>query len=75
MKVTEIIYVHSKIMIIDDRATICGSVNINDRSLLEDRDSEICVIITDVETKLVRFNGQSVRVGRFCSSWRKKIFS
>ena len=32
-------------MIIDDRVAIMGSANINDRSLLGKRDSEICVTI------------------------------
>jgi phosphatidylserine/phosphatidylglycerophosphate/cardiolipin synthase-like enzyme len=32
--VTEQIYVHSKVMIIDDRVCIIGSANINDRSKL-----------------------------------------
>ena len=41
---TEIIYVHSKLMIVDDEVVLCGSANINDRSLLGDRDSEIAVI-------------------------------
>ena len=36
---TEIIYVHSKLMIVDDRHMIIGSANINDRSLLGNRDS------------------------------------
>ncbi len=31
--ITEIIYVHSKLMIVDDKRAICGSANINDRSL------------------------------------------
>jgi phospholipase D1/2 len=31
-------------MIVDDIATIIGSANINDRSLLGDRDSEIAVV-------------------------------
>jgi len=31
--VTELIYVHSKLMIVDDRKCIVGSANINDRSL------------------------------------------
>jgi phospholipase D1/2 len=39
--VTELIYVHSKLMIVDDRACIIGSANINDRSLLGNRDSEV----------------------------------
>lgn len=37
--VTEILYIHSKLMIIDDEKMIIGSANINDRSLLGDRDS------------------------------------
>ena len=32
--VTELIYVHSKLMIVDDRKCIIGSANINDRSLI-----------------------------------------
>jgi phospholipase D1/2 len=40
---TEIVYVHSKLMIVDDDVAIMGSANINDRSLLGDRDSEIAV--------------------------------
>jgi phospholipase D1/2 len=43
--VTELIYVHSKLMIIDDKTVICGSANINDRSMVAIRDSEIAVII------------------------------
>lgn len=43
--ITELIYVHSKIMIVDDKILICGSANINDRSLIGKRDSEIAVII------------------------------
>ena len=32
---------HSKLMIIDDRLAVIGSSNINDRSLLGSRDSEV----------------------------------
>lgn len=42
--VTEIIYVHSKLMIVDDKYVIMGSANINDRSMLGKRDSEIAVL-------------------------------
>lgn len=34
---------HSKIMIIDDCMTLIGSANINDRSLLGSRDSEVLI--------------------------------
>jgi phospholipase D1/2 len=37
--VTELIYVHSKLMIVDDSKLLIGSANINDRSLLGSRDS------------------------------------
>jgi phosphatidylserine/phosphatidylglycerophosphate/cardiolipin synthase-like enzyme len=36
------IYVHSKLMIVDDRYVIFGSANLNERSLAGDRDLEIC---------------------------------
>ena len=39
--VTELVYIHSKLLICDDRIVICGSANINDRSLLGTRDSEV----------------------------------
>jgi phospholipase D1/2 len=37
------IYVHSKLMIVDDRYVILGSANLNERSLHGGRDSEICL--------------------------------
>lgn len=42
--VTEIIYIHSKLMIVDDDKVIIGSANINDRSMQGSRDSELAVI-------------------------------
>ncbi|AKJ41907.1 phospholipase D-like domain-containing protein [Pragia fontium] len=47
--VTEQIYVHNKTMVVDDKYAIIGSVNINDRSLLGTRDSEISVMLIDNE--------------------------
>jgi phospholipase D1/2 len=37
------IYVHSKLMIVDDEYILLGSANINQRSLEGSRDSEICI--------------------------------
>lgn len=39
------IYVHSKCIIIDDEWLLIGSANINDRSLIGERDSEIAVVM------------------------------
>ena len=45
--VTEQVYVHTKAMIVDDLYAILGSANVNDRSLLGERDSEIAVLVMD----------------------------
>ena len=39
------VYVHTKLLIADDRVVICGSANINDRSQMGDRDSEVCLLL------------------------------
>ena len=72
--VQEIIYVHSKLMIVDDKYVICGSANINDRSLLGDRDSELAAVITDTEFVNSKFNNVTVQVGKYAQSLRHKIF-
>ena len=38
------IYVHSKMMIVDDSAVIVGSANINQRSMAGSRDTELAVL-------------------------------
>merc|ERR1712151_555165 len=37
----EQIYIHSKVLCVDDEVCFIGSANINDRSMLGDRDSEV----------------------------------
>ncbi|XP_018311702.1 phospholipase D1 isoform X2 [Mycetomoellerius zeteki] len=72
--VTELIYVHSKLMIVDDNTVICGSANINDRSMVATRDSEIAVIIHDQEFEDGRMNDIPFSCGKFASSLRKQLF-
>ncbi|CAK4502649.1 unnamed protein product [Aphanomyces euteiches] len=72
--VTEQIYIHSKIMIIDDRVTIIGSANLNDRSLCGDRDSEIAVVLEDSTMEFANFNGKQCSVGHFGHRLRNKLF-
>lgn len=45
--VMEVVYVYSKLMIVDDCVVIIGLVNINDCSMFGDRDLEVVVIIKD----------------------------
>jgi phospholipase D1/2 len=61
-------------MIVDDQMCICGSANINDRSLQGSRDSEFCLVVNDIEKIDSKLNGQIQKVGLFCSTWRKKLF-
>jgi phospholipase D1/2 len=55
--VTEQIYVHSKLLIADDRVAVLGSANINDRSQLGSRDSELAIIVRDDEQISVKLDG------------------
>ncbi|KAI5572374.1 hypothetical protein BDE02_10G007900 [Populus trichocarpa] len=73
--VTSQVYVHSKIMIVDDRATLIGSANINDRSLLGSRDSEIGVLIEDKEFVDSLMGGKPWKAGKFALSLRLSLWS
>ncbi|ELR16578.1 phospholipase D, putative [Acanthamoeba castellanii str. Neff] len=68
------IYVHSKLIIVDDKIAIIGSANINDRSMNGNKDSEIAVKITDTELKPGLMNGRPFSVGRFCHSLRVTLW-
>jgi phospholipase D1/2 len=72
--VSEIVYVHSKLAIVDDNRVLIGSANINDRSLVGDRDSEISVLFEDIEFVRGMMNGENIRVGKFASNLRKRLF-
>ena len=72
--ITEIIYVHSKLLIVDDRACIIGSANINDRSLLGNRDSEVALLVEDTQFVKGCLNKKECMVGRFSSTLRRRLF-
>jgi phospholipase D1/2 len=74
LQVTELVYVHSKLLIADDDTVIIGSANINDRSLMGDRDSEIAVMVQDIHKTEVKFAGYPHFVGKFATSLRKSLF-
>uniref|UniRef100_A0A4W4EPI5 Phospholipase n=1 Tax=Electrophorus electricus TaxID=8005 RepID=A0A4W4EPI5_ELEEL len=72
--VTELIYVHSKMLIADDNTVIIGSANINDRSMLGKRDSELAVIVEDTETVSSVMDGQEYQAGKFALRLRLECF-
>ncbi|XP_013921703.1 PREDICTED: phospholipase D1-like [Thamnophis sirtalis] len=72
--ITELIYVHSKLLIADDNTVIIGSANINDRSMLGKRDSEVAVIVEDTDMIPSVMDGEDLKVGRFAQSLRLQCF-
>ncbi|XP_042534841.1 phospholipase D1 isoform X3 [Dipodomys spectabilis] len=72
--VTELIYVHSKLLIADDNTVIIGSANINDRSMLGKRDSEMAIMVQDTETIPAVMDGKEYQAGCFAHALRLQCF-
>ncbi|PIA89491.1 Phospholipase D1 [Cercospora beticola] len=70
---TEQLYIHAKCMIVDDRSVIIGSANINERSMLGNRDSEVASIVTDARMIQSTMAGQPYEVGEFAHTLRKRL--
>ncbi|KAJ2455558.1 hypothetical protein EV183_000035 [Coemansia sp. RSA 2336] len=71
--VTELVYVHCKLMIVDDRYVIMGSANINDRSMCGNRDSEIAMVIEDTEPVVTTMDGRPYQAAKFAHSLRVQL--
>ncbi|XP_068130037.1 phospholipase D2-like [Hyperolius riggenbachi] len=72
--VTELIYIHSKMLIVDDKRVIIGSANINDRSMLGKRDSELAVLVEDTEFVNSTMNEKPYQAGKYALSLRMDCF-
>ncbi|TVY43123.1 Phospholipase [Lachnellula occidentalis] len=72
--VSEELYIHSKILIADDRVVICGSANLNDRSQLGYHDSEIAVVIQDPDPVESLMAGEPYQASRYATSLRRQLF-
>lgn len=77
---TEMIYVHSKLLIVDDAVAIIGSANINDRSLNGNGDTELAAVVVDTADAVMTDLGQGIRVAtrKFARElrmnlWRKHL--
>ncbi|KAL9610873.1 MAG: hypothetical protein Q9167_004447 [Letrouitia subvulpina] len=71
--VTEQLYIHAKCMIVDDRIAIIGSANINERSMLGSRDSEVAAVVRDTDMLRSTMNGEPYLVGRFSHTLRMRL--
>ncbi|KAI9923259.1 hypothetical protein PsorP6_002482 [Peronosclerospora sorghi] len=68
------IYIHSKLMIVYDRCAIIGSANINDRSMHGDRDSDIALVIEDMQCEDGMMNEKPYRQGITASTLCLQLF-
>ncbi|KAI1319920.1 Phospholipase D1 [Mortierella claussenii] len=71
--ITEQVYIHAKMMIVDDRIAIIGSANINERSMLGNRDSEIAAVVRDQDYIDSTMNGVPYKVARFAHTLRMNL--
>ena len=71
--ITEQLYIHAKCMIVDDRVVIIGSANINERSMLGTRDSEVAAVVRDTDMIPSIMAGQEYAVGRFPHTLRMRL--
>ncbi|WWC93003.1 uncharacterized protein L201_007967 [Kwoniella dendrophila CBS 6074] len=71
--VSEILYIHSKLMIVDDRRVICGSANLNDRSQVGDHDSEIAILIEDSDMIESTMDGKKYMASNYATTLRRSL--
>ena len=73
--VTELIYIHSKLLIVDDEKVLIGSANINERSMDGSRDSEFAVIIEEEKTCDSIMNNVKFTGSQYAISLRKRLMA
>lgn len=69
----ELLYIHAKCMIVDDRIAIIGSANINERSMRGLRDSEIAVCVRDTKVIESKMAGKPWKAAKFAHSLRMRL--
>ncbi len=76
---TELIYIHAKLMVVDDRKLIIGSSNLADRSILGFRDLETAILAEETHDngrlRSVYFDGQRVVVGVAVRRLRRSLMT
>lgn len=72
--VQEELYIHAKLMIVDDRFAICGSSNINDRSQIGIHDSELSIVLEDTRTLPSTMDGKSYEAGHLVATLRRRLW-
>ncbi|KAI0967249.1 phospholipase D/nuclease [Xylaria arbuscula] len=72
--IQEELYVHAKLLIVDDRIVICGSSNLNDRSQEGHHDSELSIVMEDTDRIQSTMDGQPFEAGRHAATLRRYLW-
>lgn len=72
--VQEELYVHAKLLIVDDRIVVCGSSNLNDRSQTGHHDSELSIVMEDTDLIDSVMDGQTFKAGRHAATLRRYLW-
>jgi len=67
------VYIHSKLMIVDDQIAFISSANVNDRSMLGDRDSELGARVEDNEEIEITMGGNKFMAKKFAHQLRHRL--
>ncbi|KAK1714241.1 hypothetical protein BDP67DRAFT_401014 [Colletotrichum lupini] len=72
--IQEELYIHSKLLIVDDRIVVCGSSNLNDRSQLGYHDSELSIVMEDTKRVPSTMDGKPYEAGWHATSLRRYLW-
>lgn len=72
--IQEELYIHGKVLIVDDKTVICGSSNLNDRSQLGIHDSELSIVMTDTKVLNTKMDGKDYEAGHHAATLRRYLW-
>lgn len=72
--IQEELYIHAKLLIVDDRIVVCGSSNLNDRSQLGYHDSELSIVMEDTHKIPSMMDGQPFEAGYHAATLRRYLW-
>ncbi len=72
--IQEELYIHTKLLIADDRIVVCGSSNLNDRSQLGYHDSELAIVMEDERRVQSTMAGQPFEAGGHATTLRRYLW-
>ncbi|KAJ3522500.1 hypothetical protein NM208_g12834 [Fusarium decemcellulare] len=72
--IQEELYIHGKLLLVDDRIVVCGSSNLNDRSQQGDHDSELSIVMEDTRMVPSTMDGQPFEAGYHAVTLRRYLW-